>query len=154
VAWLAIEAARLWPALKVVGIDPWEPAMALARKNVADTSMQARVELRQQSIQQFDDREAFTLAWLAGPFIPRAIIEDAVGRISRALKPGGWLVFGLYATPPTPLGAALTTLRVVRGGGHPWTAQEAEQQLRAAGFESVGTFASGTPILLVAGRRP
>jgi SAM-dependent methyltransferase len=153
VAWLAIEAAKSWPALKVVGIDPWEPAMALARKNVADTGMAGRIELRQQSIQQFDDRDAFTLAWLAGPFIPRAIVEDAIGRILRALKRGGWLAFGLYASPPTPLGVALTTLRVVRGGGHPWTVQEAEQQLRAAGFESVETFASGTPILLVVGRR-
>ena len=26
VGWLAIEAARCWPALRVVGIDPWEPA--------------------------------------------------------------------------------------------------------------------------------
>jgi hypothetical protein len=27
---LAIEAARVWPALRVVGIDQWEPALALA----------------------------------------------------------------------------------------------------------------------------
>ena len=26
VGWLAIEAARSWPALRVVGVDPWEPA--------------------------------------------------------------------------------------------------------------------------------
>lgn len=32
VGWLAIEAARCWPALRVVGIDPWEPALSLARK--------------------------------------------------------------------------------------------------------------------------
>src|SRR5262249_16174269 len=34
VGWLAIEAARTWPALGVVGIDSWEPALALARKNL------------------------------------------------------------------------------------------------------------------------
>jgi hypothetical protein len=32
VGWLAIEAARCWPALRVVGIDPWERALALARE--------------------------------------------------------------------------------------------------------------------------
>ena len=36
---LAIEAARSWSALRVVGIDPWEPALALARKNIAQSGL-------------------------------------------------------------------------------------------------------------------
>ena len=32
--WLALEAARIWPKLRIVGIDVWEPALALARDNV------------------------------------------------------------------------------------------------------------------------
>jgi Methyltransferase domain len=31
---LAIEAARCWPAIQVVGIDPFQPALALARNNI------------------------------------------------------------------------------------------------------------------------
>jgi hypothetical protein len=34
VAGLAIAMARLWPALGVVGVDPWPPSLALARENV------------------------------------------------------------------------------------------------------------------------
>ena len=49
-AWLAIEAARVWPALRVVGIDIHEPALALARKNVAELGLEARVELRRQDV--------------------------------------------------------------------------------------------------------
>src|SRR5215469_2171327 len=49
VGWLAIEAARAWPALRVVGIDPWEPALSLAHKNLAGSGVEERVELRLQS---------------------------------------------------------------------------------------------------------
>ena len=45
VGWLAIEAARSWPALRVVGIDSWEPALILARKNLAQSGVVERVEV-------------------------------------------------------------------------------------------------------------
>jgi SAM-dependent methyltransferase len=154
VGWLAIEAARTWPAMKIVGIDPWEPAMALARKNLAEHGMTQRVELRSQSVEQLQDRDAFTLAWLAGPFIARQNVALALRNVHRALVPDGWLVFGLYQPPPSPLGQALTNLRIVRSGGHPWSAQEAEQQMNAVGYQQVETFPTGTPILMVVGSRP
>jgi SAM-dependent methyltransferase len=154
VGWLAIEAAKSWPAMKVVAVDPWEPAMRLARKNIADTGTADRIELRAQSIEQMTDRDAFTLAWFAGPFIPREIATDAMTRMYRAMKPGGFLVFGLYGAAPTPLAQALVSLRVVRGGGHPWTVEEATSVMTAAGFTDVAPFRSETPILLVVGRKP
>ncbi|HEV3210275.1 MAG TPA: class I SAM-dependent methyltransferase [Chthoniobacterales bacterium] len=42
VGWLAIEAARAWPALRVVGIDSWKPALALASKNLAQSGVAER----------------------------------------------------------------------------------------------------------------
>lgn len=51
VGWLAIEAARAWPALRVVGIDFWEPALNLARKNLTQSGVAARMELRLQRIE-------------------------------------------------------------------------------------------------------
>ena len=50
VGWLAIEAARAWPALRVVGIDSWEPALVLARKNLAESGIAER------SAREFADR--------------------------------------------------------------------------------------------------
>jgi hypothetical protein len=35
VGWLAIEAARSWPVLWIAGVDSWEPASALACKNLS-----------------------------------------------------------------------------------------------------------------------
>jgi SAM-dependent methyltransferase len=154
VGWLAIEAARKWPALDVVGIDIWEPALALAKKNSADSGLSHRIALRHQDVRQLNDRAAFSLAWLPGPFIPREIVERALERVRDAVRPGGWIVFGLYAPAPDPLGEALKNLRIVRGGGHPWSTPEVETRLTALGFENVEAFAPGPPILFVVGQRP
>jgi hypothetical protein len=74
-------------------------------------------------------------------------------RIHRALAPGGWLIFGLYAPPPNKLGEALTNLRIVRSGGHPWTTNEAREQLEVAGFERVESVSTSPYVVFVVGRR-
>ena len=48
VAVMAVEMARLWPTLRVVGIDPWAPALAIARERVRVAGLDARIELRGQ----------------------------------------------------------------------------------------------------------
>src|SRR5262249_33597721 len=48
VARLAIGMARKWPSLAIVGLDVWGPALTLARKNVAEAGLQARIQLREQ----------------------------------------------------------------------------------------------------------
>jgi SAM-dependent methyltransferase len=154
VGWLAIEAARSWPAVRVVGIDSWEPALALARKNLSLSGIVERVELRSQRVEHLADERAFILAWLPGPFIPADIAAIALERIHRALAPGGWLIFGLHPQPPTALGQALANLRMVRGGGHPWTTNEVEERLDAHGFEWIEARSPFPPIMFVLGQRP
>jgi len=154
VGWLAIEAAQVWPALKVVGIDIWEPSLQLARANIATTGMQERVALRTQSIVDLDDKEAFTVVWYPAPFLPLEIAPAAMENSYRALVPGGWLVFGMFPPQPDPLGEALRALRTVRCGGYPWKAPEVEERLRRLGFEEVETFAPGSVSTLVVGRKP
>jgi SAM-dependent methyltransferase len=152
--WLAIEAARAWPAWRVVGIDRHEPALELARANVAASGMEGRVQLRQQSVEQLEDVEAFTMAWLAGPFLPPGIVAAALERCRRALLPGGWLVFGLFLAPNEPFGPALNALQIVRDGGYPWTRAEIEERLRALGFAQIESYSSAPPMLHVVGRKP
>jgi SAM-dependent methyltransferase len=154
VGWIAIEAARSWPTLRVVGIDSWEPALTLGHKNLSQSGVAERVELRPQRIEHLDDEKTFTLAWLPGPFIPGEIVDRALERIHRALAPGGWLIFGFNPHPPSALGTALTNLRIVRGGGHPWTTKQVEERLGAFGFERVEAFSPSPPIMFVLGRRP
>src|SRR5258706_8639575 len=137
VGWLAIDMARSWPALRIVGVDPWQPALALARENLAKSGVAERIELRSQRAEHLDDVATFTLAWLPGPFIAAEIAGRALERIHRALAPGGWLIFGINAPPLGRLEEALTTLRNARSGGYPWTPTDVEDRLRASDFQGV-----------------
>ena len=139
VGWLAIEAARLWPKMRVVGIDPWELVLELARKNVADSGVGDRIELRKLGAEALNESDAYTLVWFASPFIPPAISRQAAQRSVRALRPGGWMIFGLYASLPDALGESLAALRVVRSGGYPWMPAETESFLRDCGLELIET---------------
>jgi SAM-dependent methyltransferase len=153
VGWLAIEVARAWPAMRVVGIDPWEPALVLARENLAQSDVADRVELRMQSVEQLDEVPTFAVVWLPGPFIAPEIADRALARIRRALAPGGWLIFGLNAVPQAPLERALASLRTARSGGHLWDATAVEERLRVLDFSDIETFPTALPIQLVIGRR-
>lgn len=154
VGWLAIQAAKTWPRMRVTGLDIFEPALKLAAQNLAGSGVADRVEIRRQSIEDLDEQNVYSLAWLAGPFIPKQIIPNAVARIAKALRPGGVMVFGLFGAPPSELGQALTELRVVRSGGYPWTFDEAMELLTAAGFRDVRHFVTGTPVAMVVGTKP
>src|SRR5713226_5637375 len=131
---MALEAAEQCPSLQVVGIDIWEPSLALARINVAASPHVARIEIRAQDVTQLDEPAAYTLAWLPAPFLPRPVAEAALDRLAAALAPSGHVVVGFYAVPPDKAGAALTALRVVRSGGHVWDIADMEQLLRGRGF--------------------
>jgi SAM-dependent methyltransferase len=150
---MALEAAERCPSLQVVGLDIWEPSLALARANVAASPYAARIEIRAQDVTQLDERAAYTLAWLATPFMARPIAEAALDRLAVALAPGGYLVVGLFAMPPDKAGAAFIALRVVRSGGHVWDPDGMEQQLIARGFVDVETCLI-PPTCFVIGRRP
>jgi SAM-dependent methyltransferase len=152
VGWLAIEAARAWPALRCVGIDVWEPALQLARANLAGAGMEERVELRAQGVEQLDERETFTLAWLP-PFVPVTLMPVALKNLHRALVPGGWLVLSLLGAAPDPLSQALAALKLARHGTYAWTPAEAEGQLQAIGLEQVETFSPNPLTVIVVGRK-
>ena len=128
--------------------------MILARKNLAQSGVAERVELRSQRVEQLDDEKIFTLAWLPGPFIAVELMALALERIYRALAPAGWLIIGLYGQPSDKLGQALTNLRIVRSGGHPWTTRELEDRLEALGFDRIETLSPSPPIMFVLGQRP
>jgi precorrin-6B methylase 2 len=151
---LAIEAARYWPSLSVVGIDPWEPALTLARKNLAQSGLAKRVEFRSQRVEQLEETAAFTVAWVPGPFISAEVVDRALERVRCALVPGGRLIFGLYPLPSTQLEQALTRLRIVRSGGHPWTSTELEVKLRALDFEQIEVYSPAPPVSFVLAQRP
>jgi predicted RNA methylase len=155
VAALSIAMCRAYPELRVVGIDPFEPPLALARRNVAAAGLEERVELRRGRVEELEERDTFAAAFLPGPFLAATAVDEGCRHVYEALEPGGWVLFGMYRGAG-PLEDALARLRAARSGGAVLHAADAEERLRAAGFDSVRTFTAelGIPSQLVAGRRP
>jgi len=156
VAALAVAMCRLWPSLRVVGIDPWAPALALARERVSEAGLEERIELRQAVAETLDDEARYDLAWVPTFFISGTVLDRVIERVHAALRPGGWATLGLYAAPDIPLAGAVTDLRTVRHGGAMQTPQEMAAQMVRAGFSDVDVLfdaAWGRPMMFVAGRR-
>jgi SAM-dependent methyltransferase len=154
--WLAIATARAFPAVHVVGIDVFEPALRLARGNVAAEGMAERVTLRALDVVALEGGDTFDAVWLPLPFLPHRIVMTAIERARDALRPGGWVLPGTFAGPDEPLAQLLADLRILRSGGHPWTPEEARTMLVAAGLTEVCEVERTWPgpVRLFAGRRP
>jgi SAM-dependent methyltransferase len=136
VAGLAIAFAERWPEVRIVGIDVWQPALALARANVETAGLGDRIELRGQSIEELGDEGVFDLAWLPLSFFQERIIGFAMERVHRALRPGGrLLVQHIDCTDVDPLSAAAVRLRVTSFGGPLWDRAKLEGLVASAGFE-------------------
>jgi uncharacterized protein YbjT (DUF2867 family)/SAM-dependent methyltransferase len=155
VAQLAIEMARVFPALRVVGIDPFAPALALAHEHVAAAGLADRIELREQAGEDLPDSRAFDLVWIASAFVPRPALAAVLARAHEALRPGGWLLLAAFRPPSDPLAGALVRLRAGAFAGAFTPLAEVEERIAAAGFAEV-TFLPSPPassMVLIAARR-
>ena len=157
VAGLAIAFCRVFPDASVVGIDPWNPALALARENVAAAGLEPRVTLIETTIQDLRDDEGFDLVWLPSFFVPESVLDDAISRIHSLTRPGGTLVVGVtFADEANPLDAVTDDLMTIRSGGSVLEPGDAIDRLRAVGFEDVRELERtwNPPLRFVVGRRP
>ncbi|MCA1842613.1 MAG: methyltransferase domain-containing protein, partial [Actinobacteria bacterium] len=114
---LAIAFCRTFPDSTVVGIDPWELSLELARQNVAAAGLDDRITLRQTRIETFEDDDGFDLVWMPVIFLAPPILTEAVQRAVRAMRPGAEIVLGRYTGSDDPLVSALGGLRTIRSGG-------------------------------------
>jgi predicted O-methyltransferase YrrM len=146
----------MWPELRVLGIDPWAPSLALATQNVERAGLKARIELREQGIEKLEDKDAFDLAWLPLPFIPEGLAMEAFKRTLNALRPGGWVVIapGNFAVMK-PEAAATARLRLITFGGATWGPEEIQSRLRETGFVETNQLPTPPtmPITIVVARR-
>ena len=101
---LSIEMCRRFPNLRVVGIDPFETALTLARRNVAEAGLGDQIELRPERVQDLTDERCYDLAWVPVLFMAADVAARGLHRVHTALRPGGWAVLGSLA---------------VEGGGDP-----------------------------------
>jgi SAM-dependent methyltransferase len=154
VAGLAIAFCSTFPESTVVGIDPWEPALSIAKQDVTEAGLGERIALVATTIQDYHDSDGFDLAWLPSFFIPESVLDDALSRIHDLLRPGGTLVLGTGASGEESLEAAVDDLRTVRSGGSVVSAEDAAGRLERAGFADVHVAQLDAPLRLVVGTRP
>jgi 2-polyprenyl-3-methyl-5-hydroxy-6-metoxy-1,4-benzoquinol methylase len=155
VARLAISMCRVFPALRVVGLDPFEAPLAIARENVAREGLVDRIELRRMGIEELADEGAFDLAWLPVVFIPRELVANAIARTHDALRPGGWILVPTLGGAGDDLQRSVWALQNELWGGPVLASADVEELLRGAGFSSIQALV-GPPWapVLTAGRRP
>jgi SAM-dependent methyltransferase len=153
--WLAIALARAYPDLRVVGLDIFEPALALARRNVADAGLDGRVELVAQDATTLEPESA-DVVWIPLPFLPRDVGAAVVAAAAAAVRPGGWVLPGSFPGPGDSLPEQLMTLRTLRSGGYPWPADELIAELAAAGLVDATEVPRRwpSPVRLFAAQRP
>ena len=152
VAGIALEAARTCPNLQVDGIDIWEPALVLAKANVAESAYSDRVHITHLDISALAVENRYSLVWLPTMFLKRSVLEQALDRIVVASCRGAYLVAALYTQPKDSFAAALSTLRTMRSGGEVTDPSELQDMLKSRGYTDVE--ASVTPIAtFILGRR-
>ena len=153
---LAVAAAGVWPQATVVGIDVWGPSLEAAAANVRAAGLDDRIILRDQDVVTLDDSDAYDCAWFPTFFVAEPVLEAAMPRLYRALRPGGWLVLGRMAAPPEPLAQAVSALRTIRGGGTDFDAKRLVLALEGVGCTAVRVLPrqGPAPMEYVIGRRP
>ncbi len=137
VAGLAIAFCQAFPDSTVVGIDPWEPALELARDNVSRAGLESRIALHGLPIERFEDDDGFDLVWLPSFFIPHDVLDGAFLRARSLLRPRGALVVGIMEGPNDPLARAVDALITVRSGGAVLELDRTMARLAQAGFAGV-----------------
>jgi SAM-dependent methyltransferase len=153
---LAVAAAGVWPQATVVGIDVWGPSLEAAAANVRAAGLVDRITLRDQNVVALDDSDTYDCAWFPTFFVTEPVLEAAMPRLYRALRPGGWLVLGRMTSPPDPLAQAVSTLRIIRGGGADFDAKRLIAALEAVGCTAVRVVPrqDPAPMEYVIGQRP
>jgi 2-polyprenyl-3-methyl-5-hydroxy-6-metoxy-1,4-benzoquinol methylase len=152
---LAVAFCRAFSESTVVGIDPWELSLELARQNAAASGFGSRITLQQARIEAFEDDEGFDLVWMPVIFLSRTILGEAIRRAVDAMRPGAEIVLGRYTGSDDPLVEALGDLRTIRSGGTLLSPSETCALLEGAGLVDVREIERTwpAPLGLTTGRR-
>ena len=156
VARKAIEMCRQFPNVHVVAIDPLPQALALARRNVAASSLEDRIELRSQRLEDLADHQRFDLVWIPVMFLDLDVAARGLARAIEALRPGGWAVLESIATEGEGLQEAVLRLVALLYGSPGLFPERAAALLRTAGYKDIVVLPAvpGVAPRVTVGRRP
>lgn len=152
-AGVGLSLCRLYPHLQVVGLEPFATAIKEGRSAVAKAGLEDRITLREEGIEQLDERDVYDGAYVAQMFFPDEIVEDGLRRVLRSLKPGAYMVTGsVYEAGPT-LGAAMGRFTSVIWGGGTRSAEDVARLMREVGYADVQVIQTPMGMQPILGRR-
>lgn len=137
VAATALELVSIWPNLRIVGLEPWAPAIRLARDKVQQAGLDTQIELREQGVEALADESAYDFIHFANSYIREALVLSGLERCLRALRPGGWLSITAIDDTRPPQMVAMSRLRETQRGGAAWSSEHAVGVLKRIGFVDV-----------------
>jgi hypothetical protein len=141
---LAIAMCRAFPSLGVVGLDPYEVPLAIARENVQRAGLAERIELRATPVEDLGDSDAYDVAWLPSFFISEDALSRAAARVRTSLRKGGWLLFPIGTSAGDERQRSTIALVSELWGGPALSLPQAEALLEGAGFATVRPLAGPT----------
>jgi SAM-dependent methyltransferase len=152
---VSIELCRIYPALRVVGLEPGEAPAWEARRNIAEAGFADRIAVQSQRVEALTDQAAFDLAYFPQVYMPLDVVRVGLQRVYDALRPGGWITVVAISATGDDLHAGTARLVNILWGGSPLSAEEVADMTRAAGFEAVQIGgAPGSVVKGIGGRRP
>ena len=136
VAGAACTICETLPDARVIGLDVNPRALGLARKLAAAKGLSDRIELRLQGVEELQDVGVASVGHIPPQFIPRPAVIEGIGRMFRALRPGGILLLDVSGQDAE---ATVDRWQAYNAGGSAMTLTECAEVVTAAGFEQPKT---------------
>jgi SAM-dependent methyltransferase len=155
VAAIAVAMCHQFPNLRAVGIDPHEPALAEARKNVQSAGLTDRIELRRLGVEALQDESSFDLANVPIMFLPADVLVPGLRSVWAALRPGGWAIIQVPPASGKELAPSLFRLYCALCGSQPLSLEQVKVKLEEACYTETAILppVSGPFVRYVVGRR-
>lgn len=153
-AGLSIALCRQFPHLSAVALEPAPHPAAIGERHVRQAGLGDRIAIRQERVEDLQADKAFDLAFLPQMFLPDAIVGEAVQRVFRALKPGGWLLVAVLSHEGSGTASAVNRLKNLLWGGNTRDVAHIKPLLESAGFDPVIRAPGRQSLRMICARRP
>jgi len=153
-AGLSIALCRHFPRLSAVALEPAPHPAELGEKHIRQAGLANRVAIRRERVEEMQEDSTFDLAFLPQMFLPDVVIEEALRRIFRALKPGGWLLVAVLSHDGSGTTSVVNRLKNLLWGGNTRDVARIKPLLESAGFDPVIRAPGRQSMRMICARRP
>ncbi|MCB8822983.1 SAM-dependent methyltransferase [Microvirga rosea] len=153
-AGLSIILCENFPQLSAVALEPAPHPAKLGAARVEAAKLEHRVRFRQQYVENIEDIAAFDLVFVPQIFLPDSIIEEAIARLYRAMRPGAWMLMAVLGREGHDVSSVIVRLKNLVWGGNTRTVEKLRPRLAAVGFNPVIRAPGSQAVQMICARRP